>query len=213
MADRAPAREQNERDIPHRDRGQSHSAPSHLRHPRKQISDVINSATAAPDPRFREIYQQETPGLLRFFRRHLASAEEATDLAQETMLRYLRAAPETAITTPQAYLRRIATNLLRDRAERSSTRLSQMSVPLIEGLDKAADFDPHRELEGRQDIERWTRILERLKPRTLEVFLLSRVDGHTYEEIGSRLGISVWSVQRHMSKAIDHIAQNRKRER
>jgi RNA polymerase sigma factor (sigma-70 family) len=159
---------------------------------------------------FDAIYRSEVPGLMRFFRRRLGSYDEADDLAHEALTRFLRVSPATRIATPQAYLRRIATNLLRDRAERASTRLSEVSVPLMEGLDHPTEYDQHRELEGRQELAHYTTILRELKPKTLEIFLLSRVDGFTYKEIAAKVGMSVWGVKRQMLKAIAHVDQHRR---
>ncbi|MBF5089108.1 sigma-70 family RNA polymerase sigma factor [Novosphingobium sp. NBM11] len=159
---------------------------------------------------FDAIYRSEVPALVRFFRRRLGSYDEAADLAHEALARFLRVSPLTQVSTPQAYLRRIATNLLRDRAERASTRLAELSVPLVEGLDHPTEYDQHRELEGRQELLHYEGILRQLKPKTLEIFLLSRVDGFTYKEIASRLGMSVWGVKRQMLKAIAHIDQHRR---
>ncbi|WP_454883003.1 RNA polymerase sigma factor [Sphingomonas oryzagri] len=156
------------------------------------------------------IYRDEAPWLVRFFRRQLGNTEDAQDMTQETMLRYMRAPPTTRITTPQAYLRRIATNLLRNRFEHSSTKLAQHSVPLLEGLDIHTDFDQHRELASREELAEWEAILKQLSPRTLEVFLLSRVDGFTYKEIAGRLGITTFGVNKHMVKAIAHIDRSRR---
>lgn len=154
----------------------------------------------------------ERPRLIRFFRRQASFGcpDEADDLAQEAITRFLRAAPTTAVATPQAYLRRIAGNLLRDRAAHGSTRLAQISVPLVEGLDRPVEFDQHRELEAREELAHYDRVLRQLKPRTLEIFLLSRVEGYTYKEIAVRLGITVWTVKRAMLQAIAHLDQNRR---
>ena len=172
--------------------------------------DAVDTPATPPDEEtLARIYRDETPGLLRFLRRRLGGAEEANDLAHDTMARFLKAAPSTPIATPQAYLRRIATNLLRDRAERGSTRLAMVSVPLLDDIDTPADDDQHRALEGREEWERWTSVLRCLPAITLEVFLLSRVDGFTYQEIAEHLDISVWSVKRRMTKAIAHLDQNR----
>ena len=168
-----------------------------------EVSETDESA-------FRELYREEAPALVRFFRRKVRSHDEAEDLAQETLARFLRASPVTAIQTPQAYLKRIATNLLRDRAERGSTRLAEMSVPLNEGLDQPGICDPYRELVGRQELAHFEQVLLQLKPRTLEIFLLSRVDGYTYKEIASRLGMTLFGVKWHMLKAISHIDQHRR---
>lgn len=156
-----------------------------------------------------DLYRDEAPRLLRFFRRRLGRTEDAQDLTQETLLRYLRIGPTDWIDTPRAYLTRIATNLLRDRADLGATKLSQATLPLIEGIDQRDASDPYREIAARQELREWLAILDQLKPRTLEIFLLSRVDGFTYKEIASRLGMTVWNVKKHMMKAIAHIDRYR----
>lgn len=156
-----------------------------------------------------DFYRSERPWLVRFFQRRLNSVEDASDLAQEALLRFFRAAPGTAIEKPQVYLHQIALNLIRDRAERGSTRLAQQSRPLHEGLDHPSDVSQHRELEGREAIARWQTILAKLKPRTMEIFLLSRVEGYTYREIAEKLEIPYWVVERAMVKAIRHVVAHR----
>lgn len=178
------------------------------------VDHPIRFRDAEPDmpaePDFASVYRTEAPWLVRFFRRQLGNPDDAQDLAQETMLRFLRIAPSTAVATPQAYLRRIATNLLRDRFESGPTKLARRSVPLIEGLDRASDFDQHRALASREELARWDAILSALKPRTLDIFLLSRIDGLTYKEIAARFGMSSWTVKKHMMKAIAHIDRHRR---
>ena len=184
----------------------------------KPVSEPDHQAAAASwmsdpatDDRFDTVYRTEAPRLLRFFRRQLRSPEDAQDLAQETMLRFLRVAPSTQVATPQAYLRRIAINLLRDRIASSATKLERSAMPLLEGLDRETDFDQHRILAGRQELAEWELILAKLKPRTLEIFLLSRIDGYTYGDIADHLGMTIWNVKRHMIKAIAHVERHRGR--
>lgn len=152
-----------------------------------------------------ELFRLEAPWLNRFFKRRLGAGGDAEDLTQETFMRFARALPTAAIETPKAYLRTVANNLLRDRAQHSATRWSQRLVPLDQGLDCPDDINPHRIAEAHQELEHYERVLRQLKPRTLEIFLLSRIDGYRYAEIAKRLGISVWTVKRAMTKAIAHI--------
>lgn len=159
---------------------------------------------------FEGLFRQEVPALIRYFRRKTGSHDEAEELAQETLTRFLRIVPATQVQTPQAYLKRIATNLLRDRAERASTRVAELSVPLAEGIDHVSTIDQHRELVGRQELAHFEHVLRQLKPRTLEIFILSRVDGYTYKEIASKLGMTLFGVKWHMLKAIGHIDQHRR---
>jgi RNA polymerase sigma-70 factor (ECF subfamily) len=172
-------------------------------------ASVRGGRTEAED-RFDALYRVEGPWLVRFFRRRLGNVEDAHDLTHETMLRFMRTAPSANIAIQQHYLRRIATNLLRDRSKSADTRFTKRSVPLIEGLDQENDFDQHRALAGRQELLEWEAILARLKPLTLEIFLLSRLDGHTYSDIATRLNMTVWNVKRHMTTAIAHVERNRR---
>jgi RNA polymerase sigma factor (sigma-70 family) len=156
------------------------------------------------------VYRVEAPWLIRFFSRRLRNVEDAQDLAHEAVLRFIRITPSTSISTQQNYLRRIATNLLRDRYKSGAERFAHESVPLIEGLDFATDFDQHRVLSGREELLEWEQILSRLKPKTLEIFLLSRIDGLTYSEIAAQVGMTVWNVKKHMSRAIAHVERHRR---
>lgn len=162
-------------------------------------------------PDFVAIYQREGPRLFRYFLRKLGNRADADDCVQEAMTRFLKTAP-AAVATPQAYLTRIATNMLRDHAERSSTRLSHQAVPLEEGQHRSTGIDPEREVEARQEVRRWCAILEELPPRTLEIFLLNRVEGYSYREIAADRRLPLWMVQKHMLKAIRHIAAHRRDE-
>jgi RNA polymerase sigma factor (sigma-70 family) len=162
------------------------------------------------DPDFPAIYRAEAGGLLRYFTRRLGNPDDAEDLTQETLVRYLRASPATRIETPQAYLRTIANNLLRDRAERSSTKLAKISAPFAEGLDCPAADDVHRDVANRQELDHYRTVLEKLKPITLQIFLMHRVDGYTHQEIAERLGKNIWSVKRQMVKAIAHLDRHRR---
>ncbi len=47
--------------------------------------------------------------------------------------------------------------------------------------------------------------IEGLSDKTRAVYLLSRVEGLTYDGIRSRLGISMGTVEYHMMRAIAHI--------
>ena len=160
---------------------------------------------------FDAFYQSEKSWLIRFFRRRLNNSEDAQDLAQETMLRFIRVAPSRQLATPQAYLRRIAANLARDHVGSGAHRFASRAAPFIEGLDVDAGVDQHQIVASRDELATWEAILSKLKPRTLEIFLLSRVDGLTYQEIATQLGMTIWNVKANMRKAIQHVERHRRK--
>lgn len=175
-----------------------------------RLRDPQRHADSGSDPfRFPDFYRKEKPRLMRFFTRQLGNPADADELAQETFTRFVRAAPVQALASPQAYLTRIATNLLRDFIERGSTLLSRRSSLLDDDVELIAPVDTHREIQARQDLSRWTLILNQLEPKTLDIFLRNRVEGQTYVEIAQELGVPLWVVQKQMLKAIKHVIAHR----
>nr|WP_261934909.1 RNA polymerase sigma factor [Sphingomonas bisphenolicum] len=159
--------------------------------------------------RFPDFYNREKPRLMRFFTRELGNQADADELAQEAFARFVRTAPVQALGNAQAYLTRIATNLLRDFVVRGSTLLSKRSMLLDDDLDLIAASDTHRETQARQDLARWKLILDQLKPETLDIFLRNRVEGQTYVEIARELDVPLWVVQKQMLKAMKHVLAHR----
>lgn len=162
--------------------------------------------------RFADLYRREKPRLMRFFARKLGSRIEADDMAQETLARFFRSAPHGELVSPEAYLTRIATNMLQDRAAHGATRVALRSVPLEPGLALSDGLDPHREVAAQQEVARWRAILSQLPPLTLEIFSLNRIEGYSYREIATDKGLPLWAIQKHMLKAIRLIAANRDNE-
>lgn len=158
---------------------------------------------------FPEFYRREKPRLMRFFARKLGNQADADELSQETFSRFARGAPTLTLSSPRAYLTRIATNLLRDFVERGSTLLSQRSTSLDDGMIAVAPVDTHRDVQCRQELARWTLILQQLEPDTLDIFLRNRVQGQSYREIADELELPLWVVQKQMLKAIRHVTAHR----
>jgi RNA polymerase sigma-70 factor (ECF subfamily) len=145
----------------------------------------------------------EQPWLIGYFRRNVRVPEDAHDLAQETLLRFLRAASRTAIDTPQAYLRTIAANVARNWAARSSSRIERHSVPLDDAARIAGDITD--DLAARSDLAACAALLGALDPETREIFLLNRLDGMTFKAIAKRLGLRKWTVRRRIRAVLDQL--------
>lgn len=151
-----------------------------------------------------EVVRLNQPWLLRYLSRG-AGGQEARDLAQEVFLRFAKAAERHRFDNPEAFLQRIATNLLRDRARNVSAAREREHLPLEPELHAANDGDPHEALVARQTLERYEAALMQLKPKTREIFLRHRLDGASYEAIASEWGMSIGGIEKQMSKAIAHL--------
>ena len=151
-----------------------------------------------------DLYLTQAPKLLRYFARR-TDRQDANDLVQESFARLAdaAAAPDKVIEQPEAYLNRIATNLLRDRAKIALQRSLARHVPADE--ESLAGPDIVAALEARDLLNRIQNALMRLGPKTRDIFLAHRVDGFSYSDIAKRTGLSVKGVEWHMTKAITHL--------
>jgi RNA polymerase sigma factor (sigma-70 family) len=148
-----------------------------------------------------ELYRNEAPSLARYIRWR-AHQDDALDYVQDSFKRLLGIVERTGFLpdTPRAYLSTIAGNLLRDRA-RTKGRQPLMSPDHVED-HQIAGPDPHGQLEARDMLRRAENAIAGMKPKTREVFLLHRIEGLDYNEIGERMGLSVKGVENQMSSAL-----------
>ncbi len=140
--------------------------------------------------------------LRRYVASRLPNCEDARDLAQETYLRLLRHNQAELVRHPEAYLFRIAANLIHEHWLKA--KLEQESV--------ADSVDPEalasREASGealagqQQSLDALCRMLRVLPSIQQRVVLLHRRDGLTYAEIAEELKISPDMVKKYLSKAL-----------
>lgn len=151
------------------------------------------------------LYREQSPRLLRSLVRRTSDREEARDLVHEIFCRIARLGAEGTLhlQRPQAYLGRMATNLLRDRAKRGERHMPGNHVPADEEV--LAGPDQQRLLESRDMLARIEAAMLRLRPKTREIFVAHRIEGLSYAEIAERTGLSVKGVEKQMSKAIASI--------
>ena len=119
-------------------------------------------------------------------------------MAQEAYLRLLRASQSKLINDPEAYLYRIARNLLYEWY----TSLSPPNEPLEESELPGPDLRVEESVEIAQQIDQLNKVLTQLSPKCRAVVLMHRRDGMTYAEIGEALGISSSMVKKYLSQGL-----------
>ena len=144
--------------------------------------------------------------VVRFLRRRGASYEDACDLAQEAYVRLLKYEGASDIASPPAMLFRIAGNVVADRL-RAAARRAGRHVELDDDELESHEPSAERELSAEQQVTAIDRAIAELSPRCRSLFLLSRVEGLTYEQIAARVGVSVKAVEKHVSRALRACAE------
>jgi RNA polymerase sigma-70 factor (ECF subfamily) len=149
-----------------------------------------------------DLFRRHSKELTRFLRRRVPSAEAAADLTQEAFLALWSARSRTPITNGHAYLFRTATNLAISYNRRQRI-LSFVDDPET-ALATLTDDTPSAEqvLLSRQELKIVYATLNEFPPAHRAVFILSRIDGRTFDDIGRMLEIQPRTAFDHMVRIL-----------
>jgi len=136
--------------------------------------------------------------LIRQIARRSRSRTEAEDLLHSAYLRLARYSKEHPIADPAAFLVRTAFNISIDNHRHEKILQNQAEASEVEDAAPLQD----EVLAARVRLARVKAGLNKLTPRTREIFLMHRLNNLKYHEIASRLGISVSAVEKHIAKAV-----------
>ena len=145
--------------------------------------------------------------LLRYLRDLLSRREDAEDVAQETYVRLVRAAPlEPSEVRVRAFMFKVATNLAYDRFRQRRSRGRQDDAELAALPDDTPPAE--RIVAMEQSLAIVERTLLGLPARCRQVFLLRVSAELGYEAIAAQLGVSKRTVEREMQTALDACQRN-----
>jgi RNA polymerase sigma-70 factor (ECF subfamily) len=134
--------------------------------------------------------------LLRYVHRLTGDPDLSEDLAQEALMRLLRADPDRPMQNARAWLYRVATNLVRDHARRAEM-MRRRQIP----IDTDAPQTPEQALERSESVAQVRAALERLSPRDREVLVL-RESGFKHREIAEIVHVKAESVSVVIGRAL-----------
>ncbi|MBU3076265.1 RNA polymerase sigma factor [Sphingomonas quercus] len=144
-------------------------------------------------------------GLRAFFVKRVAPCD-VDDMVQEVVLRMQVRRSEMGIGNFEGYLFQVAHSVLTDRGRRDQVRRRSQHSPLEEPDHPVEEISPARVLEGKQQLALLIAALKELPDRTRQIFVLHRFEEMSYGGIARHLGISVSAVEKHIMKAIRHLA-------
>lgn len=140
--------------------------------------------------------------LRQFLGRRVRSSVEIEDLAQEIYLRLLRAPDLQQVRNPQAYLLRVAGNVVAEWR-----RQTPPTEPFSIGDEdaQADDCVPELVLDAALSEERLHRQLERMSPMMRAIVLLRLRDELSYKQIAQELDLTLRQVRRYLARGYDHL--------
>lgn len=166
--------------------------------------DTRSSSSGAAS--FDDLHRTYRASLHRYFLRRVSDPAIAEDMVQQVFERLARRGEVESIGNPGGYLfqtaRSVIADNLRERRSRPGTH-----VTFEESRHAGVDFSPEYVLAKRERLARALQLLQALPERTRVIFVLQRLEGVKYRDIAARFGISVSAVEKHIERAVAHLAR------
>ncbi len=150
--------------------------------------------------------------LFSYFLRRTKNASEAEDLTQETFARLVGSRTFEHADEAPAFVFRVASNLLRDRARfarrSGNSPVSGGGSSEEEAAPKLIEvLDPERVLLARERLNEVMACLDELGERTRNMFILFRLEGMRQKDIAACYGVSLSTVEKNVTTAIIRLAK------
>ena len=130
----------------------------------------------------------------------LRNRAEAEDVTSETFVRVLHAGRLAAIREPRAYLTTVAKSILLQQWRRRD--IEQAYLDTLALLPDAVQPSPEERAVLLEALERLSRALDTLSVKARSAFLMSQLDGLTYAQIATQLGVSASMVRQYMAQGL-----------
>jgi RNA polymerase sigma-70 factor (ECF subfamily) len=155
----------------------------------------IPSHTAA----VQRIYEQHHSWLHGWLKGKLYNACDAADLAHDTFVRILGSSNAAQIREPRDYLATIARGLVIDKYRRQAIELAYQET--LATRPEATVISEEGKALIIETLVAVDKALASLGRRAQQIFMLSQVDGLTYQQIATQLNVSLTTVKKHMIRA------------
>jgi RNA polymerase sigma factor (sigma-70 family) len=139
--------------------------------------------------------------LIDVLRRLGRSREDTEDLIQEAFLRLHIYCQTHEVREQEAFLVRTVQNLSVDSHRRAHREL-YVDEPVETLTLVDVRLTPDEDVAIQQRLDKVRAVLDALKPRTRDVFLMHRVEGYSSAQVAERFGISVSAVEKHIARAV-----------
>lgn len=144
--------------------------------------------------------------LVNLVRRRTGAGTDPEDLVQEAYLRLAEHSRHTPVANPEGFVYRTAVNLAMSDHRALTRHALAHADGAIAALLQPQSASQHEVIAARERLMLVEQAIAELPPRAREVFVLHRVEGLKYSEIARSLDISVSAVEKHMARALTHLA-------
>lgn len=153
-----------------------------------------------------DLYAGNYHWLLTWLSKKLACPFDAADLAQDTFVKIAHSNNVGTIKTPRAFLTTTATRLIIDLLRKRNIERKYLEM-LYQQQANSFIATPQQIKESIETLNEIAALLEGLPEKVYRAFLMCRLDGLSYTEIGKELGVSTSMVKQYIARAMVHCYQ------
>ncbi len=157
-----------------------------------------------------ELYADAQTDLKSYLRSKLPNSDDIEDVAQDCYLRLQRSEKFLAgkVENPRAFLFKVATNLLTDRARlhcRRDRDQKLMGRPIyVSGAEDAPSAEPTPEAcaAAKEELVCVLQAIKTLPPKCQRALIMQRFDGCSHKQIAQAMQVSKSMVEKYISQAM-----------
>lgn len=148
------------------------------------------------------LYRRLRRSLMRYASRYFNQPQDIEDVVQEAFARVIEARTTRKIRITDSYLYRTTRNLALNTLDKSEYKLTRTVGDTLPQSVLLESPSLEEQFESRRRFELFCRAVRQLPAKCQRVFILRRVYGLSQKDIAERMGISVKTVEVHLTKAI-----------
>ncbi len=147
-------------------------------------------------------YLELRTALMRFAYRYFKTSQEIEDVVQEAFVKVIEAQQKREILHPKSYIYQTVKNLSLKRLDTSDYRLTDTVGDILPESVLLESATLEDQFESQQRFELFCQAVRQLPVKCQRVYIMRRVYGYSQKQIAEKMGITVKTVEAHLSKAI-----------
>ncbi|OEK01186.1 RNA polymerase subunit sigma-70 [Roseivirga sp. 4D4] len=147
---------------------------------------------------YNSLYRKHFTGLRNYVYYKCGDLDQAEDIAQESFIRLWQKCADVLFEKVTGFVHTVANRLFLDQVRSKKVSLKFEKDQITQQNNE----DPYHILRTEEFRQRIEEVISDLPEGQREVFLLNRIEKHTYKEIAEMLGVSQTAVEKRMAKAL-----------
>jgi RNA polymerase sigma-70 factor (family 1) len=167
---------------------------------------LLSQLTQGDEPSFNALYRAYSRPLFLRVVNMIKSEDDAQEIIQELFIKLWENRDSiNTIKSFQSYIFTIANNLVYNYFRKINHDQALIQKLLLNAADHY--LDGQELLENKETAEIFQKAINQLTPQCKQVFQLCKIDGKSHKEVAQLMGISMPTVNSHMTNAVKSIKE------